>query len=126
MRGLCSYDLVGFQTVNDLSAFYDYIVLEAGGEVLSDGVIRAFGRTFRAGVFPIGVDVGDIVELAAKHGDSPDAARRLPMMHGRHLIIGVDRQDSSTGLTDRLRAFEATLPANPKMTGRVSKIGGAR
>ncbi|MDA0653313.1 MAG: trehalose-6-phosphate synthase, partial [Proteobacteria bacterium] len=39
MRALCAYDLVGFHTVNDLSAFFDYIVLEAGGEVLPDGIV---------------------------------------------------------------------------------------
>lgn len=44
-RSLCSYDVVGFQTMNDLRAFQDYITQEAGGEVLENGIIKAYGRT---------------------------------------------------------------------------------
>jgi trehalose 6-phosphate synthase len=120
MRALCAYDLIGFQTVNDLSAFYDYIVLEAGGEVLADGVVRAFGRTLRAGVFPIGVEVDNIVTIAAKHDNSPTAKRLRQVQHGRELIIGVDRLDYSKGLTERFHAFEAMLEANPEMQGKVA------
>ena len=56
VRALCSYDVVGFQTENDLRAFLDYIVHEAGGSILGDHLIRAFGRTVRVEVFPIGRD----------------------------------------------------------------------
>ena len=35
--GLCAYDLLGFQTENDLRAFLDYIVHEAGGSILGNG-----------------------------------------------------------------------------------------
>jgi trehalose 6-phosphate synthase len=122
MRAMCAYDLVGFQSVNDLSAFYDYIVLEAGGEVLADGLVRAFGRTLRAGVFPIGIDTGEVETLAAEHEDSPEAARLLQTLAGRALVVGVDRLDYSKGLVQRFRAFEAMLATHDEMCGRVTMM----
>lgn len=122
MRGLCAYDLVGFQTVNDLSAFYDYIVLEAGGEVLSDGIVRAYGRTLRAGVFPIGIDTADVVAQAEKHDNSAEAKRLRSILHDRALIIGVDRLDYSKGLVERFRAFEHLLEVHPDARGKVTMM----
>jgi len=120
MRALSAYDLVGFHTVNDLSAFFDYIVLEAGGEVLPDGVVRAFGRTFRAGVFPVGLDAAEVAELAAQHDDSPERKRLATTLQERHLILGVDRLDYSKGLVARFRAFEKLLAADPRMHKKVT------
>ena len=120
IRALASYDLVGFHTVNDLSAFFDYIVLEAGGEVLSDGVVRAFGRTFRAGVYPIGIDTADVVRLASKHDNSPEAKRLETTLQKRLLITGVDRLDYSKGLVARFNAFEKLLASDPKMLNKVT------
>ncbi len=120
MRALSAYDLVGFHTVNDLSAFYDYIVLEAGGEVLSDGVVRVFGRTFRAGVYPIGIDTADVVKSARQHESSPQAERLEQTLNKRHLIIGVDRLDYSKGLIARFRAFEKLLESDSRTRNSVT------
>jgi len=104
MRALCAYDLVGFQTMNDLSAFHDYIVLEADGEVLANGLVRAYGRTLRADVFPIGIDADELTALAAEHDSSTEHERLMEVLHGRAMIIGVDRLDYSKGLVERFRA----------------------
>ena len=64
LEWLCAYDLVGFQTIDDLTAFHEAVVRGASGKVLSDGRVRAFGRTIRAGVFPIGVDTEAIAKMA--------------------------------------------------------------
>jgi len=120
MRALCAYDLVGFQTVNDLSAFYDYIVLEAGGEVLPEGMVRAYGRQLRAGVFPIGIDTREVERLASRHETSEAAARLSDALRGRALVIGVDRLDYSKGLVQRFRAFQAMLEAHEEMRGQVT------
>jgi len=119
MKSMCSYDLVGFQTVHDLSAFYDYIVLEAGGEVLPGGVVRAFGRTLRAGAFPIGIDTKQVVALAQAH-DSSGLRKRLNLTMGkRALIIGVDRLDYSKGLIARFHAFESLLASHNELRNNV-------
>ena len=120
MRALCAYDLVGFHTVNDLSAFFDYIVLEAGGEVLPDGIVRAFGRTFRAGVFPVGLDAAEVAELASQHDNSPEQKRLATTLQERYLILGVDRLDYSKGLVARFRAFAKLLAADPRMHKKVT------
>ena len=120
MRAMCAYDLVGFQTMNDLSAFHDYIVLEADGEVLSNGLVKAFGRTLRADVFPIGIDTNDIVELGKQHDASSERDRLDAVLQGRPMIIGVDRLDYSKGLVERFRAFERLLEIYPRERGRVT------
>ncbi len=122
MEALCAYDLVGFQTVNDLSAFYDYIVLEAGGEVLSDGIVRAYGRTLRAGVFPIGIDTENVAKAARRHDTSSESKRLRNVMHDSALIIGVDRLDYSKGLVERFRAFERLLEDYPETLGKVTMM----
>ena len=111
MRALCEYDLVGFQTVNDLSAFHDYIVLEADGEVLPNGTVRAFGRTLRADVFPIGIDTDEVAAQAATHETSEETRRLTLALHDRAMMIGVDRLDYSKGLVERFHAFERETPA---------------
>ncbi|MCG8510292.1 MAG: trehalose-6-phosphate synthase, partial [Rhodospirillales bacterium] len=66
VEALCAYDLVGFHTENDLRAFLDYIVHEAGGGVMGNHLIHAFGRTLRVEIFPIGIDVEDFEALGAR------------------------------------------------------------
>ena len=120
LRSLCSYDLVGFQTDGDLRAFHDYITAEAGGEVLSNGMVRAFGRTLRANIFPIGIEVQPMVdasEAAPRHA----AFRRLVRNFADiKLMVGVDRLDYSKGLPERFMAFERFLERYPQWRGRVS------
>ncbi|MEX2642933.1 MAG: trehalose-6-phosphate synthase, partial [Acetobacterales bacterium] len=107
-------------TVNDLSAFFDYMVLEAGGEVQPDGVVRAFGRTLRAGVYPIGIDTKNVIELARRHDNSPQEKRMELTLNHRHLIIGVDRLDYSKGLVARFRAFEKLLASDASIRSNVT------
>ncbi len=113
IRALSAYDLIGFQTDNDLRAFADYIVHEAGGKVTKKGRVQAFGRTFRIGVFPIGIE--------ADHFSGPVAnpkhvswARQLKEQHDHTAwLIGVDRLDYSKGIRHRFRAYERLLERYP-------------
>ena len=118
LKSLCAYDLVGFQTIEDLTAFHDAVARGVGGEILSDGQIRAFGRILRAGVFPIGVDPEAIAALAVL-AVKPRVSRRLKeSLQGRQLIIGVDRLDYSKGLEHRFKAFASFLERYPEHRGR--------
>ncbi len=120
IRALCAYDLIGFQTMNDLAAFHDYIVLEAEGEVLDNGLVRAFGRTLRTEVFPIGIDTAEIEALAREADHNEERGRLMTTLQGRSMIIGVDRLDYSKGLVERFRAFERMLEVYPKECGAVT------
>ena len=120
VRALCCYDVVGFQTENDLRAFLDYIVHEAGGSILGDHLIRAFGRTVRVEVFPIGIDTEDFVESARQAADS-ESTKRLRKRVGKRLwLIGVDRLDYSKGLVERFHSFERLLETHPEYRGKVT------
>ncbi|MFN4088221.1 MAG: alpha,alpha-trehalose-phosphate synthase (UDP-forming) [Alphaproteobacteria bacterium] len=120
LRALCAYDLVGFQTDNDLAAFKDYIRLEARGEALPGGVFRAYGRTFRAAAFPIGLDTDTVEAQAAEAAHNRHTERLRASLVGRALIIGVDRLDYSKGIPERLLAFEHLMNAYPANRGRVT------
>lgn len=120
VQSLCAYDVVGFQSVNDLRAFHDYVTLEARGQVLSNGLVSAFGRALKAEVFPIGIDVASYVQ-AAEDAPKLAAIRRLRRNFDEcRLMIGVDRLDYSKGLPQRFKAFERFLEKYHQYCGKVS------
>jgi trehalose 6-phosphate synthase len=119
LKSLCAYDLVGFQTVEDLTAFHDAIVRRAGGKVSSDGHVHAFDCVLRAGAFPIGIDTEAIAEMASRAVKSPTARRLQESLRGRQLIIGVDRLDYSKGLEHRFKAFAGFLDSYPAYRNHV-------
>jgi trehalose 6-phosphate synthase len=115
LESLLAYDLVGFQTRDDLDAFHAAVTALWGPDaVLADGSVRAAGRHVSAKVFPIGVDVEEIEKTAAA-APSTEAYRRIVAgLLGRRLIIGVDRLDYSKGLVERFRAYEKFLATYPE------------
>ncbi|HMA16671.1 MAG: alpha,alpha-trehalose-phosphate synthase (UDP-forming), partial [Bacteroidota bacterium] len=119
VKALCAYDLLGFQTREHLLCFQDYITREIGGEVGSDGTIRAFGRTLRAEAFPIGIDTQTFAEMAVESEGGKQVTRLQDSLSGRDLMIGVDRLDYSKGLIKRVEAFEHLLTAYPDNRGKV-------
>jgi trehalose 6-phosphate synthase len=119
-QALSAYDLVGFQTSNDLRNFHDYLYREGAGYALSDGLVRAFGRTLRAMDFPIGIDAADVAEMATAPEAERQSQRLKRSLQHRALIIGVDRLDYTKGILERLRSYEALLQNYPKHRTRVS------
>ncbi|HUL06464.1 MAG TPA: alpha,alpha-trehalose-phosphate synthase (UDP-forming) [Candidatus Acidoferrum sp.] len=109
VEALCAYDLIGFQTANDLRAFADYIVNEARGEMTPNGAFTGFGRHGRAGAFPISIDTDGFARTAEHAADAPDMQRMRESLVGRALIIGVDRLDYSKGLPHRFEAFDQLM-----------------
>jgi trehalose 6-phosphate synthase len=119
LKSLCAYDLVGFQTTEDLTAFHDAISRRAGGKISTDGHVHAFDRILRAGAFPIGIDTEAIAEMASGAVKSRTARRLQESLRGRQLIIGVDRLDYSKGLEHRFKAFARFLDAYPAYRNHV-------
>ena len=115
VRSLFDYDLVGFQTKDWLSAFQGYVVDEAGGEVAGDGRLSAFGRTIKAGAYPIGIDADNFAAIAR----SPPAVKSYDLAAAtgvyRSMIVGVDRIDYSKGLEERFLAYEELLASHPEL-----------
>lgn len=114
VEALCSYDVVGFQTSRDLAAFLDAAARpEIGAVVSTQGEVRYGGHTLRAAVFPIGIDVAGCGELARADQGSRKLESIKTSLHGRRLLIGVDRLDYSKGLPRRFQAYERLLDLHP-------------
>ena len=123
LRDLTHYDVVGFQTENDLKAFYSGIEHLFGVEAIrGDGRIRIGDRIIRAEVFPIGVDVAS-VQNEGMEAMSSDVVRRMyDSLMGRQLMVGVDRLDYSKGLVERFSAYQHFLETYPENVGRITYL----
>lgn len=122
VKALCAYDLVGFHTENDLRAFLDYIVHEAGGGIMGNHLIHAFGRTLRVEIFPIGIDTQDFEKLGARPARSDKAKHLRDHPHDRIWLIGVDRLDYSKGLVERFHSFGRFLDRYKDYRGKVTLV----
>ncbi|MFT4934179.1 MAG: trehalose 6-phosphate synthase [Pseudoalteromonas distincta] len=122
VEALFEYDLVGFQTPEYVTAFQEYVLAEAGGEVLEPDRLKAFGRTVQTGAFPIGVDATDFAEMVASERAAKTYDRMAAHTVFRKLIVGVDRLDYSKGLEERFLGFERFLADNPDLRRQVLMV----
>ena len=122
VRGLCSYDLVGFQSQADHEHFCRYIQAEAHAQDQGDGRWRAFGRTVQAGAFPIGIDVDEFTALTHASEGAEMYERMRREYSRRKLLVGVDRLDYSKGLPQRMRAFRELLHKHPETRNSATLI----
>jgi len=114
VRALCAYDLVGFQTADDVRAFLGYVAGEAHGQLAEEGRFSAYGRCARAAAYPIGIDTDSFAELAEQQENSCEAQQLVESLQGRRLILGVERLDYSKGLPHRFDAIECLLDGHPE------------
>jgi trehalose 6-phosphate synthase len=119
VEALFDYDLIGFQTTEWLEAFEDYLVHEVAGSVLDDGVLEAFGKTVRAGAFPIGIDAEEFAVQVRSAAATRMYDRMAAQSVFRSMIVGVDRLDYSKGLDERFLGFELFLKDNPDFQRKV-------
>ena len=114
LRSLCAYDVIGFHTPRDLAAFHSCVREPViGGEILDDNRIRLPGGELIADVYPIGVDVDELQEMATAATELKQVRNMVRSLGGRDLIIGVDRLDYSKGLVQRFLAYERLLERYP-------------
>ncbi|MDO1580747.1 alpha,alpha-trehalose-phosphate synthase (UDP-forming) [Rhizobium oryzicola] len=122
MRGLTHYDLVGFQTVHDLSNFRGCLEREGFGSAVSDTVFSANGAEFRGNFYSIGIETAAFAEFARKSASGVLVKKARQSLEGRDLIIGVDRLDYSKGITQRIDAYESFITRNPEQHGKVTYL----
>jgi trehalose 6-phosphate synthase len=113
MRGLSSYDLLGFQTDHDLENFAGCLKREGMGIEKSPGHFSAHGHDFRGGAYYIGIETAGFAEFARKAASHSMVHKVRQSIEGRDLILGVDRLDYSKGITQRIDAFERFVTNNP-------------
>jgi trehalose 6-phosphate synthase len=122
VRDLCQYDLVGFQTEQDLLAFRSAVGDVFGEQAIGATHVIADGRKVGVGVFPIGVDVDGIVTRAAAAQRNDQVQRLVAGLLGRKLLLGVDRLDYSKGLVERFTAYRHLLESSPDYLGGITYI----
>ena len=120
VRELCQYDLIGFQTEDDLRSLLSCLDVPEGFRLPGSGRVEARGRNVRLGVYPIGIDVDETASDARTSIAQETVQRMIASLQGRKLIIGVDRLDYSKGLMQRFAAFEEFLETYPDNQGKVT------
>jgi trehalose 6-phosphate synthase len=123
VRDLCQYDLVGFQTAEDLDGFKSAVLAVFPESKLNGQTIELNTRKIGVGVFPIGVDVEVIARQAAEAVRDDEQVKRLVQgLLGRKLLLGVDRLDYSKGLVERFTSYRALLESTPELQGKITFI----
>ncbi len=132
LRGLSSYDLIGFQTDHDLDNYVSCLIREGepgrapgtptAAESPAAATVEAYGRTFKAATFAIGIETADFAALASRSKGTATVRDMRASMGQRDLIIGVDRLDYSKGIPERISAFETFLHAYPERQGKVTLL----
>ena len=121
LRCMCAYDVIGFHTQGDLSAFQTCIREPVvGAEFLGRNRVKLDGGELIADVFPIGIDVDEIKQLAEEANGQRTVRKMVRSLGGRDLIIGVDRLDYSKGLTQRMLSYERLLEKYPNSQKNVT------
>ena len=120
LRDLTRYDVIGFQTANDVRNFTEGLSREGLLQAkLGHDQFRSGGREITVAAFPIGIDVDGVIEMAEKSVTGATVGRTLDGLAGRELVLGVDRLDYSKGLPERFRAFEELLVRYPETRSRL-------
>ncbi len=124
VRDTCQYDLVGFQTSEDLDGFKSAVnAVYPGDARFHEDRIDLNGRKIGIGVFPIGVDVDAVTRQAADAVRSDEQVKKLERgLLGRKLLLGVDRLDYSKGLIERFASYQSLLESTPELQGQITYI----
>jgi trehalose 6-phosphate synthase len=117
VESLFYYDVVGFQTQEWRNAFVAYVLYEASGMAMTDGQVRAFGRTVLPKAFPIGIDARGFRALVDMKAAKESYARMIESKAGRKMLLGVDRLDYSKGIEERILAYDRLLADHPELRG---------
>ncbi len=127
IQGLLAYDLLGFQTTRDRRNFVNSaLALVPDTEILSrqrhHTELRVGQRTVRVGHYPISIDFDEFND-GARAKEVEDAAWYLhENLHGRQLVLGVDRLDYTKGIPERFLAFERALEKYPELITNASLL----
>ena len=106
LEGMCAYDLLGFQTEEDRSAFVSLCRERRPQKPIPT-----------TGVYPIGVDPKGLQHEAA-------AVPRVQLWPNDRVqgIISVDRLDYTKGLPERFKAYASLLEEHPELCGDVQLV----
>jgi trehalose 6-phosphate synthase/phosphatase len=121
LRGMLGADLVGFHTA-DYAQHFRYAATQlVGAEDHGDELVFE-DRRIHAGVHPIGIDVATFAEPEDASGVAEQTDRWRAGLHGRRIILGVDRLDYTKGIVRRLLAIERLFERWPAWRERLNFV----
>lgn len=114
LEGLLGADVIGFQRVADAGNFARAVRRQLRYQTKASGITvpEADGSTRNAlaKAFPISIDTGSYIELAARPDIQARAAEiRESLGNPKKILLGVDRLDYTKGIRHRLKAFGELL-----------------
>lgn len=114
LRGLLGADVIGFQRAQDATYFLTAVRRRLRYEVKGSAVAVPSGpgetRTAVARAFPISIDTGPYLELAARPDVQARAAEiRESLGNPSRILLGVDRLDYTKGIGHRIKAYGELL-----------------
>jgi trehalose 6-phosphate synthase len=120
LDGMLAFDVLGFQTDDDVRSFLGVVGLLSHASI-ADDVVEVSGRRARVRAFPIGI-IPEAFESDGDEQQSDETTALLRSLAGTRLILGVDRLDYTKGIPERLEAFALLLQTFPEWRGKVSLI----
>jgi trehalose 6-phosphate synthase/phosphatase len=80
------------------------------------------GRHMFIGSFPIGIDFKEFSDAAGKPQVAAHASEIRRNVVGRQIVLGVDRLDYTTGIPERLKAFQHLLATQKEMHRQITLV----
>ncbi|QCJ00955.1 alpha,alpha-trehalose-phosphate synthase (UDP-forming) [Agrobacterium larrymoorei] len=121
LKAMSSYDVIGFQTPNDLSNFHEAVNCNKG-EKLENDVVILFGRRIKLGAYAISIETLNFAKSAAAAVKQPSMRQMVESLQGQKLIIAVDRLDYTKGILERVAAYRKFLKDNPSYLRKVTYL----
>ncbi len=118
LEGLLGADLLGFHTYDYVRHFLSSVRRIVGIEH-HIGRLWVGKRQIKASAFPMGIDTERFINLASSELVRKKIEDYKKKLHGRHLVLSIDRLDYSKGIDLRLKAIERFFEKYPKMRDKV-------
>jgi trehalose 6-phosphate synthase/phosphatase len=121
LRGLLGADVVGFHTA-EYAHHFRYAATQLLGAEDHGDELTFEDRRIRVGAYPIGIDVDHFEALAAQPSVAEQTARWRDSLHGRRIVLGVDRLDYTKGIPQRLLSVERLFERWPSWRERLTFV----
>lgn len=118
LEGVLGADLIGFHSYEYVSHFRSSCLRVLGLESDPEA-IHLPSHTARLGTMPIGIEPGELEQMAATEEAMAELRALRERFRGKQVIVGVDRLDYTKGIPQKLLAFEELLDNNPELRDRV-------
>ncbi|KAI2616972.1 glycosyltransferase family 20 protein [Hypomontagnella submonticulosa] len=121
LEGMLGANLVGFQSYSYSRHFASCCtrILDFPSDSIG---VDAYGSRVEVGVFPIGIDVAKVEQMAWSDEVSEMYNALKDLYKDKQIIVGRDRLDSVRGVAQKLMAFERFLELYPDFREKVVLI----